>query len=702
MTATVTNSFRNWKPINIGAGGFISGYDQHTDGTLVARADTYGAFLWDAPTSTWKPLITESSIPSGTILHQGGGGCFEIRIAKTNSSILYMVYNGRVYKSTNKGTSWTQTNFAPLNADYDLGANSGLQRIFDRKMAIDPLNANVVYVGTMNSGLFRTLDGGTTWTQLAVPVSPGSATDQEAGITGIIFDPTASNLSGRSSKLYAHSRGNGYYVSTNGGDTWTLVANGPTAAISSCTFDAQNRLWALIYPSQGVWRLTGSTWQLLRGNGTTLPNVPAVENGGYSIFVDPFNTNRIVIGRDSGHLSHSLDGGASFTDYFWGSLSVTSTDIPWLGLSFAGQVPSSIYLAVGKMAFDTVTPNKINLAMGIGFLSASVTSTSITTDVAWQSMSRGIEQLVGHNVLSMPSGKTYWTGQDRALFDITNPRVFPSTYQLNRGATIRHGQTISFLPSNPNIMAVPTKFLVGGQVGGSEYSLDGGSTWNIFSTYPPFTFSDGTPATPGDGGGEIVPLSADHYLWFPTQGFKPHRTSNRGQTWQRIVLPGVSENLDPNGGTDYNSMNFAYFLRKQNCAADPSTTGKAWVYHPILGLFQTTDYGASWTNIYPSQIAPFGGFNARLKSVVGKPGHLWWTAGPQATPSMATHEPTRRWNRRRREWAIHAIDQWWYDLDSCWNCHGRDARRSGSHRLQFREASSWSKLPDIVDRRLCQ
>ena len=55
-----------------------------------------------------------------------------------------------------------------------------------QKMAIDPNNPNVVYVGTPQNGLFVTTDGGTTWQSVsAVPVSLTDQRRHYPGITGI-------------------------------------------------------------------------------------------------------------------------------------------------------------------------------------------------------------------------------------------------------------------------------------------------------------------------------------------------------------------------------------------------------------------------------------------------------------------------------------------------------------------------------------
>ncbi len=36
-----------WKQVKFGAGGYVTGIDMHSDGTMVARTDGAGAYRWD-------------------------------------------------------------------------------------------------------------------------------------------------------------------------------------------------------------------------------------------------------------------------------------------------------------------------------------------------------------------------------------------------------------------------------------------------------------------------------------------------------------------------------------------------------------------------------------------------------------------------------------------------------------------------------
>ena len=114
-------SSNNWETLKVGAGGFITGIDVAPDGTMVARTDTYGAYIWNG--TEWQQLVTSTSMPAAfttqnnIVTLAGMQGVYEIQIAPSNSSVIYMMYDGYVFKSTNKGTTWTQTSFAQVTAN---------------------------------------------------------------------------------------------------------------------------------------------------------------------------------------------------------------------------------------------------------------------------------------------------------------------------------------------------------------------------------------------------------------------------------------------------------------------------------------------------------------------------------------------------------------------------------------------------------
>src|SRR5262245_45802293 len=74
-------------------------------------------------------------------------------------------------------------------------------------LAIDPLEPRTLYAGTLINGVFKSTDGGSTWSAASAGLPAGS------GAGELVVDP------GTSGTLYA-TAAPGVFKSTNSGDSW--------------------------------------------------------------------------------------------------------------------------------------------------------------------------------------------------------------------------------------------------------------------------------------------------------------------------------------------------------------------------------------------------------------------------------------------------------------------------------------------------
>ena len=136
-TVIVDPSLTNtWQNLDIGAGGQATGIDVAPNDTMVIRNDTYGAYIWNG--TQWQQLVTSTSMPAAFVTPNNNAvteGVYEIRIAPSNTNILYMEYEGYLFKSTNDGTTWTQTSFALVSGE---DANNSTYKFDGQKMAVIP------------------------------------------------------------------------------------------------------------------------------------------------------------------------------------------------------------------------------------------------------------------------------------------------------------------------------------------------------------------------------------------------------------------------------------------------------------------------------------------------------------------------------------------------------------------------------------
>src|SRR5260370_5556704 len=115
-------------------------------------------------------------------------------------------------------TSWTPIGPAPIVNGQDPGGFPVSGRI--ATVAADPTHANTIYIGAAGGGVWKTTDGGTTWSPL---------TDNQATLSmgAIALAPSNPNIlyagTGEPDNIGDSYYGRGILKSTDAGATWTLL-----------------------------------------------------------------------------------------------------------------------------------------------------------------------------------------------------------------------------------------------------------------------------------------------------------------------------------------------------------------------------------------------------------------------------------------------------------------------------------------------
>jgi photosystem II stability/assembly factor-like uncharacterized protein len=223
--------------------------------------------------------------------------------------------SGGVWRSTDAGLTWK-----PIFDDQPIASIGSI--------ALAPSNPNVVYVGSgeanirgnvqPGNGIYRSLDGGKTWTHVW---------KQEGQIGTMVVHPTNPDIA--FAAVLGHAFGpnpeRGVLRTTDGGRTWRFVLQrNPDTGASDVALDPSNpnivfagfwqarrRPWELISggPGSGLWvsRDGGDSWkQLGKGEG-----LPGGIWGKVGVGVAPSDGRRVyaLIEADSGGLFRSDDGG---------------------------------------------------------------------------------------------------------------------------------------------------------------------------------------------------------------------------------------------------------------------------------------------------------------------------------------------------------------------------------------------------------
>ncbi len=160
----------------------------------------------------------------------------------TNPNIFLCGYEN-VWISTNQGTSWTKPGTV----------GSGTGDILGVKVA--PSNTNVIYAFRSNA-LYRSTNNGVSWTNISTGLPVGSA-----AITDIAIDNT--NENNIYVTFSGYSSGNKVFHSTNGGASWTNYSTGLPNLPVNCIVYTKNSSDAIYVGTDvGVYyrEISMSTW----------------------------------------------------------------------------------------------------------------------------------------------------------------------------------------------------------------------------------------------------------------------------------------------------------------------------------------------------------------------------------------------------------------------------------------------------------
>jgi hypothetical protein len=429
------------------------------------------------------------------------------------------------------GTGWSF--IGPNNMDIPYNEYYGTPPLAGRITAIayDPANNNNIWLGSGGGGLWKSTNGGTTWTVL-------SDKWKYTTVSSIAIDPTNSN------KIYVGTGDyDGFYrgynlgmmVTTNGGTTWsnTGVANFGQLAVSHVVVDPITPTIVTVTAGHGAGSdfFNGGVWRSTDSGQTWTKASPA--NSGYSALVitKPDGSNNVVywaaggVGESGGVLYKSTDHG------------VTWTSVP---------APSNVSVTAYAMAASRVTPNKVYLMDTAG-------------DAVYESTDGGATWPVISNSASFPSGYNwsqsnydYFLGtvQTSASTEALFCGLITVAYTLDDGQTwVDYGKTYD---ASGSALAHNDQHVFVASTDGSQAML--GNDGGIFK----LTFTNLTAGNIG-----FTPLNAN-------LGITQFYAMAADPTNANVVLGGAQDNASPASRGDLNNWKNLYGGDGGWCAIDPN------------------------------------------------------------------------------------------------------------------------------------
>ena len=320
-----TSPFRalRWQPLGPSMqGGRIEAIAVPSPGSSTIYVGPGAGNLWKTTNNgmTWEPIFE----------HESAFAIGDIAVAPSNPDIVWVgtgevqprhsgpAFAGTgVFKSVDAGRTWQHMGLVDT---HHIG-----------KIAIHPTNPEVVFVAAMGHswtpnaerGVFRTMDGGRTWTKVLY-------IDDRTGAIDLAMDPSDPRRVFASVWQITSSSESGIYRTTDGGTTWKKLANGlPAGRLGRSNIDVSPTNPRVVYVFLDNWAPAppgsknreivggevyrsddrGDTWK--KANTDDLYPVFGIYGWKFcDIRVSPDNENEIYILGNRAF--HSTDGGRTY------------------------------------------------------------------------------------------------------------------------------------------------------------------------------------------------------------------------------------------------------------------------------------------------------------------------------------------------------------------------------------------------------
>ena len=630
--APVAGETYQWQHVAIGGGGMISGLSSDTAGTIfVARTDVYGAYIWDAAANHWRQLVTAATMPDSVRTQNGAAaGVYEIVVAPSRAARIYMALQGRLYRSDDGGRHFIQPSAGnPFPLIWNANSEFRLHGPF---MAVDPADPDIVLLGTPDAGLWRSADAGAHWARVAsVPLSLDRKPDAgvQAPGTMLWFErPAGGRPTGR---LFALASGRGLFVSIDRGATFRPLpaAGAQPMTLQRGTFDRRGTFFGVDDLTKSIWSYQQGRWRDLTAElGLTVREYAAVA-------ANPRGDQVIVVDR-GGQGYVSTDGGER-----WTSISHTASagagDPPWLA------VANGAFFTTADLMFDASVANRLWVAAGTGVFYADTPAGTASLD--WISRTRGIEELVANDVIQPPGGAPIFAGWDFGMHVKDDLNAYSTTFAPGP-RTLMSVQQLDWTPARPGFVVTnASDARLGccsedGNAVMAGTSKDGGRTWAKFPTLPtPPGTKDSDPWRMSFGTIAVSSSDPQNIVWQPAFNRQPFVTGDGGRNWSAVRLAGAVGDT-PGSFRDH-------WLQRKTLTADKSLPATFYLYHSggdanaaLQGLWRTRDGGRAWDKIFEGEIAPSSDMAAKLRSVPGHAGHLFFTSAFEHTSDTGLRRST--------------------------------------------------------------
>jgi len=500
----------------------------------------------------------------------------DVVIHPTNPNIIYVTAQGAqyapskergIYKTTDGGKTWKNI----LSVNNTTGASS---------LSMDMTNPRILYAsmwqhqrypwvmesGGENSGLFKSIDAGTTWTKMKLGLP------KDFGKSGISV--SRANPDRVFAVIEATGKKGGVYRSDNAGKTWKQVNSNRVNIARSWYYmeifaDPQNE--------NTVYVLNAPVMKSIDG-GKSFSNIPVPHGDNHHLWINPTDNKNLINSNDGG-ANISFNGGKSWstqqnqaTSQFYRV--ITDNLVPYN--VYGGQQDNSAIgiasrtndggidwkdwysVAGGESAFIAFDPDAPELVYG-GTYQGNIST--------WSRTSREQKSIKEYPELGLsiaPKDSKYRYNWNAPI--ITSP---------HDRATVYHAGNVVFKTTNQGInWTIVSPDLTKNEVekhgpGGAPYTNEaaGGENYNTLTALVESQHEEG-----------VLYAGSDDGLL--------HITKNGGESWENITPPGIKDGIINSIDISQHNPATAYVVIMRYKSMDLNSH-----------VFKTNDYGQTWTKI---------------------------------------------------------------------------------------------------------
>jgi len=573
-----------WDPNVIYVGG----------GEVTVRGNvSHGNGVWKSTDAgkTWKHMGLKDSrrIP-------------RIRVHPRNPDLVYVAALGHlfgpneergVFRSKDGGETWEKV----LYINDEVGACD---------LILDPNNPRIIFASTWRvkrtpyslesggegSGLWKSTDGGDTWTEIT---RNKGLPEGLVGIIGVTISPLNSD------RMWAmiESRKGGLFRSDDGGETWIKTSSDNNLRQRAWYY---TRVYADTENEDLVYVLNVSFWRSKDG-GKTFSRIRTPHGDHHDLWIDPMDADHLVIADDGGG-QVSFDAGATWSTYH------NQPTAQFYRVDVDNQFPYRVY--AGQQDNSTVSIASRTMGGGITERDFHAVGGGESAHVA--------PHPENPNIVYAGSYSGFLTRYDHTTGERRNITVYPDN-PMGHGVKdmkfrFQWNFPIEFDPFDSDVLYVGSQHL--------HRSTDEGESWEVISpdlSTNTVSMQDesGGPITKDDTGVEyyctvfvITPSTHEKgVIWIGTDDGRVHITKNGGKTWSDIT---------PKNMPEWGMVNSI-----DQSPHDPATAYMAVTRYKLDDfkpyLYKTSNYGKSWKLI--SRGIPNDAFTRVIREDPGKKGLLY-------------------------------------------------------------------------------